>query len=95
MFDEEFGTMTVIGRRFDVTRQVCGKWLAQLGLRVVGKNPTRKAQELGLVKRTTATRGNGEFDFSLWHIDKTVKLLEAAGHQQVGQPDDHDEQPSV
>lgn len=86
MIKGAYGTLTVIGKRFGVSGKVIGKWLAELGLRVIGKQPTRRAIELGLIAKSTFNRGTGTFPIVLWDIEKTVRILEAAGHRQVGQP---------
>ena len=85
MIDNEYSTQTELGRLFGVTSHVIGKWLAALGLRVVGGNPTAKAQ--GLVKTAPTGRGEGDHLFFLWHTAKTVKALEDAGHRQVQLPE--------
>ena len=81
-FDEEYASLTEIGKQaFDVSSHVCGRWVADEGLRVVGGDPTEKAKKLGLVKRVPTGRGEG--DYWIWHRAKTIKLLEQAGHQPV------------
>jgi hypothetical protein len=86
MIDYDFERQTDIGRRFGVSSHVCGKWLAALGLRIVGGDPTDKARTLGLVKSVSIERGNYERPYFIWHVAKTLKLLEAAGHRQAQLP---------
>lgn len=83
MFDQEFGTLGAIGAMFGETSHVCGKWIAELGLRKVGGAPTAKAFELGLPKKAPTNRGNRDGYFYVWHVEKTAKLLEEAGHRQI------------
>jgi hypothetical protein len=83
MIDPEYASLTEIGRRFAVSSRVCGSWLAELGLRVVAGEPTEKARSLGLTTKVPTGRGDGDRQFYIWHLQKTVMLLEAAGHKQV------------
>lgn len=87
MFDQEFGNLGAIGAMFGVSSHVCGRWLADLGLRKVGRTPTTKAFDLGLPKKVPTNRGNGDGYFYVWHVFKTIKLLEKAGHKRIQQED--------
>lgn len=91
MFDQEYANLTALGAMFGVSSHVCGKWLAELGLRKVGGVPARKAFELGLPKKLPTNRGNGEGYYFIWHLEKTVKLLDEAGHKRIQE----DEPPSA
>ena len=93
MLNPEYESLTDLGKRYGATSHKIGKWLAMLGLRVVGGKPMPKAWELGLVKTAPTNRGEGNHQFYLWHITKTIKLLAAAGHHPVGENDDHGQQP--
>jgi len=86
MIDTDFGTLTDIGKLFGVSSKACGRWIADLGLRIIGGEPTTKAWEFGLVKSAPIPCDIGERPFFIWHTEKTVKLLEKAGHRQVHQP---------
>jgi hypothetical protein len=92
MRNTEYESLTDLGKRFGVSSHVIGRWLAALGLRVVGKNdPTVKAIQLGLTAKAPTNRGDGCYTYTVWHVAKTVALLEAAGHKQIHQLD---QQPS-
>jgi hypothetical protein len=84
--DTEFASLTKIGKMFGVSSQKVGCWLADLGHRVIGGDPTEKARSLGFTKKVPTGRGDGDRQFYIWHISKTVKLLEGTGHQQTGVP---------
>jgi hypothetical protein len=96
MIDPEYSTLTDIGTKFGCSSHVIGKWLAALGLRVVGGDPTPTAKARGLVKTAPTGRGEGDHPhpFFIWHTEKTVKLLENAGHRQVQMPEPHHAAPS-
>ena len=61
--DSEFSRLTEIGKVFGVSSRVCGRWVADLGLRVVGGDPTPRAYELGLVKSAPIACGAGDAPF--------------------------------
>ena len=86
IIDTKFASLTKIDKLFGVSSQKVGGWLAELGLRIVGGDPTEKARSLGLTKKVPTGRGDVDRQFYIWHISKTVKLLEEAGHQQTGVP---------
>jgi hypothetical protein len=83
MNDQEFESMKDLGKRYGATSHEIGQWLAALGLRIVGGDPTVEAFEKGLVKRVFTQRGNYDHPYFIWHVAKTLKLLQAAGHRQV------------
>lgn len=83
MFDQEYANLSALGTRFGVTSHVVGRWLEELGLRKVGDAPTRRAFSLGLLKKAPTNRGDGNGYYFIWHLEKTMKLLEEAGHRQV------------
>jgi hypothetical protein len=85
MNDEfEYETLTQLGKRFGVSCKKMGVWLEELGLRKVGGDPTPRAHELGLVTTAPTGRGDGNHQFYIWHTSQVIKLLEAAGHLQIG-----------
>ena len=90
MFDSDYGTLTLIGKRFGVSCRVCGQWLADQGLREIGGSPSREAFAAGLVNKTPTNRGDGNGYFYVWHVRGVVELLEKAGHKQV---EHHDDEP--
>jgi hypothetical protein len=83
MIDAEYVSLTDLGRRFGATSRECGGWLAGLGLRIIGGDPTEEAHRLGLPKLVPTGRGDNDRQFFIWHLQKTVGILEAAGHKQV------------
>jgi hypothetical protein len=88
MFDSDYASLTDIGTMFGVTSHVLGRWLSsELGLRTIGRSPTAKAFEQGLVKRVPTGRGSDDGYYYVWHVSKVVALLEAAGHKRVQQPE--------
>ena len=89
MIDTEFASLTELGRRFGVSSRECGGWLADLGLRVVGGDPTEKAHSGGLTK--SVPTGHGERVYWIWSLQKSVAPLKQAGRKEV-QPE---EQPAV
>ncbi len=80
MIDPEYNKLTDLGRQFGVSSHVIGRWLAELGLRVVAGNPTPRAWALELVRSVPTGRGDGDHPYYIWHVARTVKLLEDAGH---------------
>lgn len=86
LFDE-WANQTGLGLYFGVSSHVIGRWLAELKLRVVHGNPTMLARSLGLV--TKAARGQGRHGtYYVWHRQRTILLLEQAGHKPVDVPDE-------
>jgi hypothetical protein len=83
MAQYEYESLTDLGRRFGVSCQKVGQWLEMLDLRVVGESPTALAFGLGLVKAAPTNRGSTSGYFYTWHTEKTIKLLEEAGHQRI------------
>lgn len=83
MFDPDYAPLREIGRRFGVSNQTVGRWLAELGWRTVGKKPSFDAIVTGLVKRVPVNRGYENLEHYIWHIERTVVLLEEASHVQV------------
>lgn len=88
MLNSEYESLTDLAKRYDTTSHQLGRWLAALGLRVVGGKPTQKAWELGLVKAAPTNRGEGDHLFYLWHVEKTMALL--AGHHHAQADQQHD-----
>jgi hypothetical protein len=82
MDEHEYESMRELGIRYNVTSHKMGKWLTALGLRTAGR-PSSKAFELGLVKTASTGRGDEDGYFYVWSVLKTMKVLDAAGYQQV------------
>jgi len=81
MNKHEYVSIENLGKLFGVTSRVCGRWLADLGLREVGKNPKTKAFELDLVIKAPTGKGSGYF--YIWNLPKTFAILVEAGHKPV------------
>ena len=79
----EFDSMTDLGTIFGVTSHKLGKWLVAIGLRTSDKKPSQKAFDEGFV--TSAPTGRGAGYFYLWHRERTIQAVEAAGHFRVDQ----------
>lgn len=79
----EYMNMVDLGRLFGVSGQKIGKWLKELGLRTSFGSPTRDAFEEKLMSYDYEQWGTYT---KLWHVERTVRLLEEAGHQRVVDP---------
>ena len=75
--DCEFVTITQLGDMFGVSRVVMGRWLARIGLRNRTLDPTQDARNNGFCK---LYRNDREIVFWVWHRNKTIKALKAAGY---------------
>ncbi|MBY0522779.1 MAG: hypothetical protein K2R98_05255 [Gemmataceae bacterium] len=73
----EFATMREIGRLFGVTNHTIGRKLKELGLRTPDGKPSSEAFSRGLVEQKW-TDDHKHYCW-VWHIAKTVPLLEKAG----------------
>lgn len=84
IYKYEYMTMKQLGELFGVTSHVIGKWLKELDLRHTKPgDPTTKAREMNLVQ----TRyGEGGYFMNSWHTQRTVAVLEGAGHRRVLNP---------
>ncbi len=81
--NDEYTTMREIGKRFDATSHVIGRWLTEIGLRTESKEPSQKAIAGGYCKKRSF---DGPGLQVVWHVEKTVAALEQAGHKQIVQP---------
>jgi hypothetical protein len=82
-FRYEFMTLTQLGELFAESNQKVGKWLVKLGLRTAANKPSREAFEGGYVE-AGPSRNQG-YNW-VWHSDKTVAALTAAGHKLAVHP---------
>jgi len=76
-------TITRLGEMFGVTAIKMGQRLVKIGLRERNYNeycPAPVAMRTGYCKATENDQG---IRFYVWHREKTVKALEAAGYEQV------------
>ena len=83
MFHYEYMTQTEIGALFGATSHEVGKWLVEIGLRTPGKTPSDKA--LGSYVKQAPTGTEGYLNW-VWHSERTVTRLEAAGHRRIYNP---------
>lgn len=72
-------SLTQLGAVFGVTSHKVGFWLVQAGFRTADKSPSPRAFTDGFVKRCQ----NGSGYFYVWHMGKTIAVLEAAGHRRI------------
>jgi len=76
-------TLTQIGEIFGVSSHQVGKWLVEAGLRTPEKRPSREAFAGGYVEQGPSR--NQGYNWC-WHSDKTVIVLEMAGHRRIPNP---------
>ena len=79
----EFVTITGLAEMFGVTKIKMGRMLVKIGLRERNHQellPTPMAMRTGYCKPTENDQG---IRFYVWHREKTVNALEAAGYEQV------------
>jgi hypothetical protein len=74
-------TQGQLGELFGVTSHRIGRWLIEVGLRGLDKQPTRQAVEGGSVKTVCIEDGPR---FPVWNKEQTVRFLERAGHRRLG-----------
>ena len=82
-FRNEHMTLTQIGEVFGVSNQQVGKWLVKLGLRTPALKPSTEAFSGGYV---TPAPSRGQGYVYIWHSEKTVGRLVAAGHRVAAKP---------
>jgi hypothetical protein len=83
MYNSEFMTLTQIGELFGATSHQVGKWLVRMGLRTAAKRPSNVAFDGDFVKQGPS-RGDG-YNW-VWHSQRTVAVLEKAGHRRIPNP---------
>lgn len=79
----EYMNQGQLGDLFGETSHVVGRWLKELGLRNKQGSPSGEAFEKKLVSQNYDS--NGTYSY-VWHVERTVAELEAAGHKQVAVP---------
>jgi hypothetical protein len=77
--NDEFLSMTELGKLYGVSSHKMGKWLVALGLRDNNKKPSRSAFENAFVQQRDSTQP-GTY-FWVWNKGKTMLALEKAGHK--------------
>ncbi len=75
-YRREYMDMNELGRLFGVSGRVVGSRLKELGLRDYRRNPTQQAENQRLVDYDFERHGTYT---KLWHVERTVKILEDAG----------------
>lgn len=71
-----------LGKHFNLSPKKVGDLLDAIGLRNGSNNPTPEAFAGGYVAKSNHPNGW----YYVWHLQKTVAALEAAGHKRVPQP---------
>ena len=89
----EYMNMVDLGRLFGVSSHQIGKWLKDLGLRRANGTPSTTAYQQKLVSFSYEQWGTYN---AVWHVDRVVRILEHADHQQVADlPSDLVELPTL
>lgn len=79
--NNDYLTLTQLGRIYGVSRNVVGKWLKALSLRTQSGDPSQTAHDDGFVKKVDSTNP-GTF-FYVWHKQKTTELLDGMGYERA------------
>jgi hypothetical protein len=77
---DEYLNQTALGRLFDVSSHVIGRWLEQVQLRGPDQRPTPTAIQGGFTKTVPTSRHEG-IAYFVWHAEKTIRVLEKAGYR--------------
>jgi hypothetical protein len=80
---DEYLSLTQLGQIYGVSRNKVGQWLMDLGLRTKEKKPSRAAFNGGFVDQRPSTQPMTYY--SVWHGEKTTRLLDEAGFQRADQ----------
>lgn len=70
-----------VGEYFGVSSHVVGKWLKDAGLRLPNGEPTQAVRNAGIAELVVLD--SGIHPFWAWHKEKTIRLLEDAGHRRI------------
>ncbi len=84
-YKQEFINMVDLGRLFGVSSHKVGKWLKELNLRDKYGTPTRQAYDQKLLSYDYERWGTYT---TLWNAERTVSVLEEAGHTRIADPPD-------
>lgn len=68
--NDEYLSMTEIGKFFDASSHDIGRWLIEIDLRTQEKMPSQRAKNEGFV--STAPNGRDTGWFFVWHREKTI-----------------------
>ena len=74
----EYLSQTNIGKLFDVSSHVIGKWLVDLGLHTEEMKPSRTAIDTDLCR--LASYDEHRY-FNVWHARRTIAAFQKAGHE--------------
>jgi hypothetical protein len=77
----EYKSLTELGRVYGVSSHQVGRWLKELNLRTHDGKPSHTAFDFGLVN-TRPSRGFNTY-FYVWHEEKMLDILDAAGHERA------------
>jgi hypothetical protein len=80
--NDEFLSLTELGRLYGVSSHIMGRWLVALGLRTGDKKPSTAAFQGGYVTQRASTRP-GTY-FWVWHAQRTMRMLGEAGYRKRG-----------
>ena len=73
-----------LGEYFGETSHVIGRWLKEMGVRLPNGEPTEEAKDAGVA--VLVVPPDGSHVFWVWDKEKTLTLLERAGHQRLTPP---------
>jgi hypothetical protein len=79
--NDDYLSLTELGRLYNVSSHRVGKWLVSLGLRTREKKPSESAFSGGFVSQRDSTQP-GTY-YWVWHAEWTMRLLKQAGYQAV------------
>jgi hypothetical protein len=71
--ENEFTSLTELGKHYGVTSHVVGRWLKEIGLRTDDGKPSTDAFKGDYVSQRPS-RGIGTY-YWVWHRDKTVEAV--------------------
>lgn len=80
--NDGFLCMTELGRFYGISGKRMGQRLTKIGLRTERREPSHMAREGGYVRQRPSTNP-GTF-YYVWHVEKTMQLLEQHGYRVVG-----------
>lgn len=81
MFEHfEFISLTQLGQLFGASSHQMGRWLVEVGLRTQYYEPSQQAIDGGFI---SIAKPEGGRPFVAWHREKTIQVLEQAGHVRI------------
>lgn len=82
MTTTDFLSLSELGRFYRVSGRKMGQWLVKIGLRTDANRPSSTAFDEGYVE-TRPSRNAGSY-FYVWHVERTMRLLEKHGYKLPG-----------